>query len=266
MLAGGDGWTAGRLFLAMLGIQVAIGALNDVMDAPADSITKPRKPIPSGTVHRREGIAIAACGALAGLGLAASAGPATFAVAAAGLGLGWLYDLRLSRTSWSWLPLALALPLLPVFAWLGAAGSVPPGLGTLVPIGLLAGGALALANGIVDVDRDRTSGRSAIVVSLGRRRAWAAQTAMLALAGGMALLLAPGGEAGSGLGGNGMAEMLREARLWGPVLGCLALALGAVVLASGRPAVRERGWELEAVGVVGLGIGFLAGAASVGGR
>jgi 4-hydroxybenzoate polyprenyltransferase len=260
----------------MLGIQVAIGALNDVMDAPSDAIVKARKPIPAGLVRRREAIALAAGGAFVALGLAASMGPATFVVGATGLGLGWLYDVRLSRTSWSWLPLAVALPLLPVFAWLGATGTVPPGLVTLIPIGLFAGAALALANGIVDVDRDRSSGRSAIVVTLGRQRAWVVQTALLVLAASLALLLAPGGGAGLGdhgggagpgdVGGSGATDVLRQARVWGLVLGSLAVAFGAIVLASARAAWRERGWELEAVGVVGLGIGWLAGAAIAGGR
>ena len=235
----------------MLGIQAAIGALNDVVDAPLDAIAKPRKPIPTGLVARRVAIAVAGGGALLGLGLSAGSGVGTLLVGACCLTLGWLYDLRLSRTALSWLPLSIALPLLPIHAWLGATGLIPGELVTLVPIGVLAGAGLALANGIVDVDRDAQSGRSAVVVALGRRRAWILQTAGLALAAGMALLLAPGA---------GSAGVLR----WGGLgLGCLALAMGAGALASSRAGIRERGWELEAVGVAGLAIGWLAGLAAV---
>jgi hypothetical protein len=92
----------------------------------------------------------------------------------------------------------------------------------------------------------------------------------------MALALAPGGGdgtagagTGAGTGGAGapaVDELLRQARFGGLILGCLALALGAFVLSSARAGVRERGWELEAVGVAGLGIGWLAGVALAVGR
>ena len=236
-----------RLFLAMLGIQISIGALNDVVDAPLDALAKPRKPIPAGLVDRRVALGVAGGGALLGLALSAASGLPTLVVGACCIGLGWLYDLRLSRTPLSWLPLSLALPLLPIHAWLGAAGEVPAALAMLVPVGVLAGAGLALANGIVDVDRDARSGRSAVVVALGRRRAWITQTVLLAVAATLAFALAPGGSSSSLI------------RWGGLMLGCVGLAAGAVVLASARAGIRERGWELEAVGVAGLAIGWLAG-------
>lgn len=254
----------------MLGIQFAIGALNDVADVQLDAIAKPRKPIPAGLVSRRLALAVAGGGALAGLGLSSMSGPATLVVGACCLALGWLYDLRLSRTAVSWLPLTLALPLLPIHAWVGAAGSVPAGLVVLVPVGVLAGAGLALANGIGDVDRDAGAGRSAIVVILGRRRAWLAQTALLSAAALLALFLAPGG-AGAGIRppidhapGGEFGAALAWLRLSSLLAGCAFLATGSAVLASSRPAIRERGWELEAVGVAALGIGWLAGLSSLG--
>ena len=244
----------------MLGIQVAIGALNDLVDAPADTMAKPAKPIPAGLVARRAAIAIAGGGALVGLGLSAISGAATLVLGAGCLGLGWLYDVRLSRTGLSWLPLALALPLLPIHAWVGAGGQNPALLVGLVPIGVLAGAGLALANGIVDADRDASTNRAAIVVRLGRKRAWVAQTALLGAAATIALLLIPGG----GHPPGELVEALAFLRRWGAGLGCAALALGAVVLASGRAGIRERGWELEALGVAGLGIAWVAGASTLG--
>ena len=245
----------------MLGIQVAIGALNDAIDAPNDAVSKPRKPIPSGLVDVRVAPVVAGGGALVGLGLSAVSGVATLAVGAACLGLGWLYDLRLSRTQLSWLPLALALPLLPIHAWLGAAGTVPLSLLGLVPVGVLAGAGLALANGLVDIERDAGTRRAALVVTLGRRRAWLVQTALLAIAAAIAAWLAPW----SGSAGGELANTLVAIRRWGIVAGCAALGVGAAVLASGRAGIRERGWELEAVGVAGLGIGWLAGTSALGG-
>jgi 4-hydroxybenzoate polyprenyltransferase len=244
----------------MLGIQVAIGALNDVVDAPLDAIAKPRKPIPSGLVEPGRARVVAGGGAIVGLGLSALSGVATLLVGAACLGLGWLYDLRLSRTQLSWLPLALALPLLPVHAWLGAAGVLPVQLLGLLPVGILAGAGLALANGLVDIERDAGTRRAAIVVTLGRRRAWIAQSLLLLLAAGVAVVLAP-----AGAPGHALSSVLGELRRWGIVLGCAALGLGAAVLAAGRPGIRERGWELEAIGVAGLGIGWLAGTSTLAG-
>ena len=254
-----------RLFFAMLGLQVAIGALNDVVDAPLDAVAKPRKPIAAGLVDPRTAVAVAAGGALVGLALSSVSGVATLVVGAACLALGWLYDLRLSRTSLSWLPLALALPLLPIHAWLGVTGAVPGALLGLVPVGVLAGAGLALANGIVDADRDARSGRAATVVALGRQRAWALQTAVLVTAAALALALAPGGGADAATpGAGGLLVSVGTVRWWGLVGGCAALAIGALVLVSPRAGIRERGWELEATGVAGLGIGWLAGVAIAG--
>jgi 4-hydroxybenzoate polyprenyltransferase len=245
----------------MLGIQFSIGALNDFVDADQDSLVKPRKPIPAGLVTRGVALAVAGAGAVAGLGLSAVSGPATLIVGACCLGLGWLYDLRLSRTRLSWLPLALALPLLPIHAWLGAAGTVPPALVGLLPIGVTAGAGLALANGLVDIERDAGTRRSAGVVRLGPRRAWLTQTVLLVVAAALVVVLAPGGWAF----GGATTPILGSVRSVALVLGCVVLVLGAATLGSERAAIRERGWELEAFGVAGLGIGWLAGTSSLGG-
>ncbi|MEO8272588.1 MAG: UbiA family prenyltransferase [Chloroflexota bacterium] len=258
-LAGADPPTILRLFVGMLAIQVSIGALNDLVDAPLDAAQKPRKPIPSGLVTPRVAGLVAAGGGAGGIALSAISGPATGLAAVGCLALGYLYDVRLSRTALSWLPLSLALPLLPIHAWLGATGTIPAGLLTLVPVGVLAGAGLALANGLADVDRDTRAERGTIVVRLGPRRAWISQTLALAAAAGLAVLVAPavpGAVAGDTLG------LLRVVRGGGILFGIAALALGAVALVSPRASVRERGWELEAIGVVGLGIGWLAGTAA----
>lgn len=261
-LAGGSLETAGRLGVAMLGIQVSIGALNDLVDAPLDASEKLRKPIPSGLVTRRAAGVVTAIGAAAGIVLSAASGPATAIAGLACLGLGYAYDLRLSRTALSWLPLSVALPLLPIHAWLGAAGTIPTGLLTLVPVGVLGGAGLALANGLVDVERDARAGRHAVAVALGPRWGWVAQTLALACAAALALLLAPAVPAAPSSTGGSDLELLRAVRTGGIWLGIALLAAGATVLASPRASVRERGWELEAVGVAALGLGWLAGTAA----
>lgn len=251
-----------RLGVAMLGIQFSIGALNDIVDAPLDAAQKRRKPIPSGLVTRRSAGIVAAGGAVVGVALSAGSGPATAIAGLACLSLGFAYDLRLSRTPLSWLPLSLALPLLPIHAWLGASDTVPTGLLTLVPVGVLGGAGLALANGLADVERDARAGRRAIAVALGRRGAWAAQTLALAAAAVLAVMLAPAVPAagtGSGVVDLDVLRTLRGVGIW---LGIALIGAGAAALASGAATIRERGWELEAVGVACLGVGWLAGTAA----
>ncbi|MBA3414926.1 MAG: UbiA family prenyltransferase, partial [Chloroflexia bacterium] len=103
------------LMLAMLGGQLAIGALNELVDVELDAATKPWKPIPSGAVSRR-GAATVLVGGLATMVLfGTSLGGAALLLLALGTGLGLAYDLWLKRTPWSWLPYVLALPLLPVW-------------------------------------------------------------------------------------------------------------------------------------------------------
>jgi 4-hydroxybenzoate polyprenyltransferase len=243
----------------MLGMQVSIGALNDVVDQPNDTLQKPRKPIPSGIVGRRAATTIAVAGGGVGLALSALSGWPTAVAALGCLGLGYAYDLRLSRTALSWLPLSLALPLLPIHAWLGATGTIPAGLVTLLPVGVLGGGGLALANGLVDIERDAGSGRRAAAVALGRNRTWLAQTVALAIAGLLAVFLAPA--VASATPGADIGTLL-ALRMVGVALGVGLIALGSACLAANRPGVRERGWELEAIGVAAIGIGWLAGTAA----
>ncbi len=231
----------------MLALQVSIGALNDAVDARVDAGRKPAKPIPRGEVSRRAAVTVSLVALATGLALTAPSGLPALAVAAAGVACGYAYDLLLSRTPLSWLPLSVALPLLPIHAWLGATGAVPPGLATLVPAAVAGGAGLAVANGLVDAERDLAAGRATVVVHLGQRAAWLVH---LGLVAGLACLAAawmpgsgPGRTAGLGIG-----------------LGLVAV--GAVALRAKAAGLRERAWELEAVGVAVLGVAWLAGAAA----
>lgn len=250
----------------MLCLQASIGALNDLVDAPLDAGQKPAKPLPSGLVSRRSARGWATLVAALGLALSAFSGLSTLAVAAVGLGLGYLYDLRLSRTALSWLPLSLALPLLPTHAWLGATGAVPQGLVVLIPAAVLAGAALAIANGLVDIDRDASAGRATVAVRLGRRRAWPAHVVAFLVVIGMAVALAPAVSSTVSTveprPGGGI-DALRAVRGLGIPLGAAVIGIGAGLLANGRASIRERGWELEAIGTALLGLGWLAGTATV---
>src|SRR5690242_8463400 len=66
--------TVVALSLGMLCYQFSIGVTNDIADARADAVAKPWKPIASGLITRRAGIALATGLWAAGVALTASQG------------------------------------------------------------------------------------------------------------------------------------------------------------------------------------------------
>jgi len=249
LLAGAGPPVALRLGLAMTAIQFSIGALNDLVDAPRDRGRDPAKPVADGLVRLATARTVAVVAAAIGLGLAAASGPAAVAVAAAGAACGYAYDLRLSRTAWAWLPLAVALPLVPVFAWVGATGTVPGALLVLVPIGMLAGGGLAVGNSLADLEADRAAGAPSVAVRLGRRDAAGLHAAALGAAAALAIVSLPPGAS------PGATVVV--------LAGAIVLAVGIVALIragrAGRAPVARLGWQVEAVGTAVLGIGWVLG-------
>jgi 4-hydroxybenzoate polyprenyltransferase len=251
-IAGAGAGLVALLAGAMLLLQLGIGAANDWADAAADRTAQPGKPVPSGLVRRSAAARIAFVAAAAGLGLAALAGPAPLAVAAVGLGAGLAYDLRLKGTRWSWVPYAIGIPLLPVFAWLGATASLPAPFAVLVPIAMVAGAALAVANALADLERDRDAGTATVATSLGLHRA--RRTG--AVLHGVVLTAALG--SALAFGGDPAWIALASA---GSVFVAGGLALGW----NGGQAARRRAWEVQAVGV-GIVAGGWLGALAAAGR
>lgn len=250
----------------MLGIQLSIGAFNDLRDAAADAISKPSKPIPSGTARRTEARLLALGGLGVGLALSWPSGLAVTSIALAGAACGYLYDAGLKRTPLSWLPLAIALPLLPAFAWLGASagpasplgGGFPPGSVILLPLAVVAGAALAISNALVDLDADRAAGLATIVGRLGQRRSWLLHAGLLAtvvLVGLLALLANRAGGPGAIVFGAGVALVVAGVSLTRrPVPGAAGLT----------GLLARRAWEVETVGIGLLGVGWVAAMASAG--
>ena len=244
LLAGGELAVAARLGTAMTALQFSIGALNDLADAPRDRGRRPLKPVAEGLIRTSTARLVVVVAAAGGLALAAPSGPAAIAVAAGGVACGYAYDLRLSRTSWAWLPLAVALPLVPVFAWVGVTGTMPAALLVLVPIGMLAGGGLAVGNALADVEADRTAGVPSVAVRLGRRDAAGLHALSLAAAAGLAAVsLRPGA----------------APEAWTLVIaGAALLAVGVATVARAAGSDLARlGWQVEAVGIAVLGIGWV---------
>lgn len=250
LLAGGDWPTAVRLAAAMTTFQFAIGALNDLADASRDIGRRPIKPIAAGLVSRPAGLGVTAVMVIAGLVLTIPSGLTTLALGIGGLACGAAYDLRLSRTPMSWLPLALALPLVPLYAWSGAAGAIPSSLLAIAPLAVLAGAGLAIGNALADLEDDRATGRRTIAVRLGRRSAWRFHA--------LALLAAAVGVAARPVVDIGAAR---------PVAGVVAgvglavMVAGVALAARSSPPVRRVAWAFEAIATAILGVAWVLWAA-----
>ena len=237
----------------MLALQASIGALNDVIDAPADTDRKPGKPIPSGWVAPATARLVALVGAVTGVLLAAVSGSGLVALAVAGLGVGYGYDLWAKGTAWSWLPFAIGVPLLPVFAWFGATGSLPTTFAVLLPAAVAVGAALAIANARADLERDGAAGHESVAIRLGSDRAWWLSAVLF----GLVLAVALGS-----LWLRGAAAVALGATL--AAGGVIAVGLGLARPADASAARRERAWEIQAIGVAVLAAAWLAGFGQLG--
>lgn len=251
LIAGAPPLRAATLGVGMLALQVSIGALNDIADREADARAKPHKPLPAGLVGTGVARAIVLGGLLLGLGLSAALGVGPLAVAVLGVGIGYLYDLRLKGTGWAWLPFALGVPLLPIYAWLGAGAPLPSAFAVLLPAAIAAGAALALGNQLADLARDRVSDTQSTARRLGPPIAWAAMAALHAGVAVLALLsLGP-------LGGQGPGIAVA-------VAGAVCLGVGTLLARSTGAPLHERAWETQAAGVGILAAGWLAAIADGG--
>jgi geranylgeranylglycerol-phosphate geranylgeranyltransferase len=240
MLAGGDVATAALLGLGMLGYQVSIGALNDVVDADLDRLGKPDAPIPRGLVSTRLALGLAIAGGSLGSLVSTGFGIPVLAAGSAGYACGLAYDLVMRWSRWAWTCFSAALPLLLAWTWLAVAGSLPPGWPLLLPMAALAGPALHLANGIVDLEADERVGRTSLASRLGierARRTLAVLTALIYAVGGLALAVLAG--AGATLAALGAA---------------LPAAVGVALSWQDGARARELGWLAQAVGLALLAL------------
>ncbi len=174
---------------AMFGGQLAIGAINELVDADLDAVSKPDKPIPAGLVSRDGAWAVAILGLILMTIFSLQFNVTVFLVCALGTGVGIAYSLWFKRTIWSWIPYLVALPLLPIWVWI-ALSSVEPGLFAIYPIGAAAVIAVQLAQSLPDVDADRSAQVRTLAVMLGednaRRTCWSAMILAALLAAALA--------------------------------------------------------------------------------
>jgi 4-hydroxybenzoate polyprenyltransferase len=246
LLAGGGPARSAGLAVAMLALQFSIGAANDYFDADLDARSKPGKPIAAGLLSRPAAGSVALLCAGMAMIVAGLYGPVVLLLAAAMLGAGLAYDAFLKRGPWAWAAYSVAFPLLPVYAWWGASGQLPPRPELLLPLAALAGPALQLANGVVDVESDRRAGITTLVDHLGPERALAVMGALLGVIHGLAwLTLVLAREAGA-------ASLLFVAGA------SLLAALGLLLSAARRGRLRERGWQAQASAIAILALGWLS--------
>ncbi|MDQ3524318.1 MAG: UbiA family prenyltransferase [Chloroflexota bacterium] len=193
-LVAASGWPGlgqmARLLGAMFGGQIAIGAVNELVDVELDRVAKPDKPIPAGLVSEHGARIMAITGVSVMTVLSLTFGVDAFLLCALGTGAGVVYSFWFKRTIWLWIPYLVALPLLPIWVWT-ALSEVDPGMFAIYPIGAAAVIAVQIAQSLPDVRADQESGVRTLAVALGSSRARNACWGAMILAASLAAALAP---------------------------------------------------------------------------
>ena len=238
----------------MLCLQASIGALNDLVDAPLDAGQKPGKPLPRGLVSARSAVAGDDRRRRGGARALLAVRPCRpWRSPRRAAGLGYLYDLRLSRTP-DLVAAACACPAAPADPRLARGDRHGTARARHARARGRAGGHRARPRERARRRRarrghgpagDRRRPRAGDGLARPRRRAWGRRAAGRARG-------ATGGEldrrCSATLRSAGVPAGWRRHR---PRRGRIARARS--------PRLRERGWELEAVGVAAVGIAWLAG-------
>jgi 4-hydroxybenzoate polyprenyltransferase len=128
-----------------------------------------------------------------------------------------------------------------------ATSTLPASFAVLLPVAVVAGAALAIANARADAERDVAAGVDSVAVRLGLPRSWAINAGLLALVAGVAIATMIAGGA-------------PPPALAGATGACLLIGAGVAIGHGSDSARRERAWEIEAVGIGLLAAAWLAGA------
>lgn len=231
------------LLLAMFGGQLAVGAINEIVDAELDALSRPSKPIPAGLVSLRGAWLVAILGLVVMTVASLTFTVPVFLVCAFGTGVGIAYSVWFKRTIWSWVPYLIALPLLPIWVWL-ALSTVDPGLYAIYPIGAAAVIAVQIAQSLPDVEADARGDVHTLAVALGGRWAQLACWGALALAAILAVIMAP---------------WLTDSPQWvwfSAVLAGVLIAVNAAIWTRSPHRGALASFPCVAVGAVALGIGW----------
>jgi 4-hydroxybenzoate polyprenyltransferase len=242
-----DGWPGFADFAcllgAMFGAQLAIGAVNELVDADLDAVAKPDKPIPAGLVSRRGARIVTMTGLLLMVLFSFRFSLAAFLLCALGAGVGIAYSIWFKRTIWGWIPYLIALPLIPIWVW-SALSSVDPGLFAIYPIGAAAVISVQIAQSLPDLDADRNSGVRTFAVRLGPQQAHRACWGAMLLAALLAASFAP-------------LLVEQPSRVWLAALSAAVLvAIDALLWRSNRHAGVMAAFPLMALAAAILGVGW----------
>ena len=178
--------------LAVLASQLAVGWVNDAVDADRDAaVGRADKPIPAGAVSRRA-VAVAGAGAaVAAPLLALLSGPAAALAATVGVVSSLLYDWPLKSTPVSVLPYVVSFAALPAFVVLGLPGAPRPP-GWMLLAGALMGAGAHFANTLPDLADDVRTGVRGLPHRIGPAASRVAAGLLLLVATGV-LVLGPAG-------------------------------------------------------------------------
>ncbi|HEV8175436.1 MAG TPA: UbiA family prenyltransferase [Actinoplanes sp.] len=189
---GHRGWSIVGVFAAVAATQLAVGWVNDWLDADRDRIAGRRdKPVASGAVSRRTvGIAgLISALAIPILGLPFGA-KATICITLVGI-FALLYDWPLKSTPLSVVPYLVAFGLLPAFVVVALPGHpTPPAW--LVAAGALLGGGAHFANVLPDLADDAATGVRGLPHRIGATWSQVAAAGLL-LAATLTLVFGPPG-------------------------------------------------------------------------
>ena len=152
-------------------------AVNDWFDRHVDAINEPDRPIPSGRIPGRWGLAIAIVWTAVSLVLAASLGPWVSVAAAIGMVLAWAYSAppaRLKRNGWIGnLAVGVSYEGLPWFAGAAVMRGAFPDAHVLISLALYSLGAhgIMTLNDFKSIEGDRRMGIASLPARLGADRA-----------------------------------------------------------------------------------------------
>jgi protoheme IX farnesyltransferase len=190
--AGHRGWALVGVFCAVGATQLAVGWVNDWLDADRDRQSGRRdKPVAAGEVSRRT---VGAAGLLAALAIPVLGLPfgatATILISLVGI-FALLYDWPLKSTVFSVVPYLVAFGLLPAFVVVALPGHpAPPAW--LVAAGALLGGGAHFANVVPDLADDAATGVRGLPHRLGALGS-AVAAAVLLLSATLTLVFGPPG-------------------------------------------------------------------------
>jgi 4-hydroxybenzoate polyprenyltransferase len=164
-----------------LSMQLSVAVFNDYCDRERDALSKKNKPIARGVILPGEALLVTLLLILVMLLLLIHLNRLAILTTLLYFAFGQSYNLSLKSTPAGGIVFALAIPLIPVYAF-AAVDHVTPFIVWQIPVAVLLGLALHLANALPDIEQDATNRMRNIVVMLGRKRTMIAITILIILA------------------------------------------------------------------------------------